>query len=479
MASACDNEVEPSNQMPLLESLSKSKMRGAYPVVAECKQLTLATSISPSPADILAKSTNTFNSFRPAGKKKQRRLYKDLNYTNDYLNVYILFWTKLNRMFSNLSGFYNSNMSVYTMYMIEEVKSQADDVKMGFHLACFTVSPFNYEVDGFLRGKQQTSIWFVFCELGQIEEPRKGKYRLNYDAEDITKAFVMTELEEDVIKSGPDPLFRLEEELQLFDHISTMAEIGYGYTWAETLNLASDYSVHLGHRDRQHPLYNFCKDKPETVFNIDEKGLSTDCKPPNIIAATSYKPQVVTTGKTKTVIGSGNAIGNQVPPYFIFPGRIMVSELLNGASVGVQGKLVKLVDISEMYLKEQLIKHLPARDINQKPLTPSNIQSAFKKSGIYPFDPSVIPDTALAPALSFPMEVVPTAANVTTSTASDLTCPSSSNVNLCNHSNDNTKNGFSVKNVPIGYMTRVVPQHMSSEEETVISVPTALNHKSI
>ncbi|KAJ8304314.1 hypothetical protein KUTeg_017897 [Tegillarca granosa] len=438
----------------------------------------------------------------------------------------------------------------------------------------------------------------------QTKEPRKGKYRLNYDAVDITKALVMvnekgvsveraarscgvpvTTLKDrvrgrvgiDVLKSGPDPLFSLEEESQLFDNISTMTEIGYGYTRAETLNLASDYSVHLGHRDRQHPLilrwlYNFLqrwpdvrvqkphsleavrakctsketvnryfeelekilnkyglKDKPERVFNIDEKGFSTDCKPPNIIAATSYKPQVVTTGKTKTVtvIGSGNAIGNQVPPYFIFPGQRMVSELLNGASVGVQGTVSETswsnTNIFEMYLKEHLIKHLLAHDTNNKvlvlydghkshvamgiidwarkenivlfilpphtsqilqpldvsvfgpfevawrsachshlrdtggniitrydvckiacsvytkTLTPSNIQSAFKKSGIYPFDPSIIPDTALAPALSFPVEIVPTAANVTTSTASDLTCPSSSNVNLCNHSNVNTK----------------------------------------
>ncbi|KAJ8303360.1 LOW QUALITY PROTEIN: hypothetical protein KUTeg_019756 [Tegillarca granosa] len=411
----------------------------------------------------------------------------------------------------------------------------------------------------------------------QIKEPKKGKYRLNYNAEDITKALVMvnekgvsveraarscgvpvTTLKDrvrgrvgiDVIKSGPDPLFSLEEESQLFDHISTMAEIGYGYTRAETLNLASDYSVHLGHRERQHPLslcwlYNFLqrwpdvriqkphsleavrakctskeivnryfeelekilnkyglKDKPERVFNIDEKGLSTDCKPPNIIAATSYKPQVVTTGKTKTVtvIGTGNAIGNQVPPYFIFPGQRMVSKLLKRASVGVQGTVSETgwsnTDIFEMYLKEHLIKNLPARDTNNKvvvlydghkshvamgiidwarkenivlfvlpphtshilqpldvsvfgpfevawhsacyshlrdtggniitrydvckiacsvytkTLTPSNIQSAFKKSGIYPFDPSIIPDTALAPALSFPVEVVPTAENV-------------------------------------------------------------------
>ncbi|KAJ8299918.1 hypothetical protein KUTeg_021437 [Tegillarca granosa] len=360
-------------------------------------------------------------------------------------------------------------------------------------------------------------------EIRLIKEPRKGKNRLNYDAVDVTKALVMvnekgvsveraarscgvpvTTLKDrvrgrvgiDVIKSRPDPLFSLEEESQLFDHINTMAEIGYGYTRAETLNLASDYSVHLGHSNRQHPLSlrwlwpdvrvqkphsleavrAKCTSKKTTnqkVFNIDEKGLSTDCKPPNIIAATSYKPQVVTTGQTKTVtvIGSGNAIGNQVPPYFIFSGQRMVSELLNGASVGVQGTVSETgwsnTDIFEMYLKEHSIKHLPAlawrsachshlRDIGgniitrydvckiacsvyTKTLTPSNIQSAFKKSGIYPFDPSIIPDTALAPALSFPVEVVPTAANVTTSTASDFTCPSSSNVNLCNHSNVNTK----------------------------------------
>jgi hypothetical protein len=31
-------------------------------------------------------------------------------------------------------------------------------------------------------------------------------------------------------------------------------------------------------------------------------------------------------------------------------------------------------------------------------LTPENIQSAFRKTGVYPFDPSVIPEEKLAPA---------------------------------------------------------------------------------
>lgn len=62
--------------------------------------------------------------------------------------------------------------------------------------------------------------------------------------------------------------------------------------------------------------YNL-KDKPSHIYSIDVKGL----KPPEIIAGAQYKAQVVTTGRSKTVIviGGGNALGHQVPPFFYFP----------------------------------------------------------------------------------------------------------------------------------------------------------------
>ena len=37
-----------------------------------------------------------------------------------------------------------------------------------------------------------------------------------------------------------------------------------------------------------------------------------------------------------TVTGCGNAIGTQIPPYFIFQGKRLTSELLQGATTGTQ-----------------------------------------------------------------------------------------------------------------------------------------------
>jgi hypothetical protein len=37
-------------------------------------------------------------------------------------------------------------------------------------------------------------------------------------------------------------------------------------------------------------------------------------------------------------------------------------------------------------------------------MNPTNIQTAFRRCGIYPFDVSVIPDELLAPSLTFPVD---------------------------------------------------------------------------
>ena len=124
-----------------------------------------------------------------------------------------------------------------------------------------------------------------------------------------------------------------------------MAEIGYGYYRQETINIASDFAHHLGLCDKSHRLslqwlYNFLgrwpelkvkkprrpgdcstrsatrpvidayftelgkildkynlKDKPNRIFNIDEKGLSTEHKPPRIVSGSHFKAQAITGGK--------------------------------------------------------------------------------------------------------------------------------------------------------------------------------------
>jgi hypothetical protein len=58
----------------------------------------------------------------------------------------------------------------------------------------------------------------------------------------------------ETVKSGPPPLFSQEQEALLAGHLKTMDEVGYGYSRHETINLATDYAIQLGLRDREHPL---------------------------------------------------------------------------------------------------------------------------------------------------------------------------------------------------------------------------------
>ena len=80
-------------------------------------------------------------------------------------------------------------------------------------------------------------------------------------------------------------------------------------------------------------MYNL-KDKPEFIFNVDEKGINTGrSKPPSIVTS-DEKAQVVTSERAQTVIvlRCGSASGTFIPPYIVFPGKRLLPELLEGAT---------------------------------------------------------------------------------------------------------------------------------------------------
>ena len=56
---------------------------------------------------------------------------------------------------------------------------------------------------------------------------------------------------------------------------------------------------------------------------MDEKGLSTTHKAPQVVASVGTKPPAVTSSfhVLITVLGCDNALGYQVPPYFVFLAR--------------------------------------------------------------------------------------------------------------------------------------------------------------
>ncbi|XP_062566908.1 uncharacterized protein LOC134229216 [Saccostrea cucullata] len=221
-------------------------------------------------------------------------------------------------------------------------------------------------------------------------------------------------------KSGPDPLFSEEEEARLVKHIQQISAVGYGYTRVEVMNLGTEYAIALGKRDREHPLslqwlnsfidrwpdlkvrrpktiselrakatsresiekyfkelesildkYDL-RDKPECIYNVDEKGIQHNHSPPYIVASSDSVPSVITAEKssTVTILGCGNALGYQIPPFFVFPGARMRRELMEGCSVGAEGTVSKTgwsnSEIFTTYLQNHFVRFAKGRVTDQK-----------------------------------------------------------------------------------------------------------------
>jgi DDE superfamily endonuclease/helix-turn-helix, Psq domain len=225
----------------------------------------------------------------------------------------------------------------------------------------------------------------------------------------------------DTVTTGKPPLFSMFEEARLVSHIKTMAGYGYGYTRQECVNLAMDLAVQLGKRGRQEQLslkwmrgllkrwpelrvlkprgleYSRARmaseltvstyfqnlqlcleehslaDKPHLIFNIDEKGITTEHKPPSIIGSASHCPPAVTSGRGKTVtlLGCISASGTSLPPFFVFPGKRMNERLLEGKSPGADGTVSETGwsnhAIFRHYIQNHFVKFIPGRG-NQKVL---------------------------------------------------------------------------------------------------------------
>ena len=116
------------------------------------------------------------------------------------------------------------------------------------------------------------------------------------------------------------------------------------------------------------------KNSPERIYNIDEKGLKLNYSPPKIVAgvgSSDAPPPAVTPGKgeTVTVIGCGNALGQQKPPFFIFPGQGMRQELLAGATPGTDETVSPTrwsnMEIFQYYLTSHFPKYAHCKSESQ------------------------------------------------------------------------------------------------------------------
>lgn len=210
-------------------------------------------------------------------------------------------------------------------------------------------------------------------------------------------------------KGGPERIFTFEEEKNLVDHIMYMANIGYGYSVIDIRCMAADYGRSLGKTIRAKGelspdwFYAFMNrwdqlkavkpqklglqraktaskealnsyfeelgniiftnqlvDAPERIWNIDESGFSTEHSPPKIVCAKDTKAQAVTSARSKnvTIVGGINALGNHVPPFYIFPGKRWNDSFLDGAVAGSVGRMSESGWINRGIFEEYVIDHL-------------------------------------------------------------------------------------------------------------------------
>ena len=197
---------------------------------------------------------------------------------------------------------------------------------------------------------------------------------------------VLGRVDPETTSSGPSLELSQEEEAIFVEHLKSMAVLGYGYTSSEVVSMASNYAFNLSRRDEGHPfstkwfrcfmkrwpelhvtkprsLSNYrakatsetvvndyferldgvltkydLKLKPQCIYNVDEKGIQTEHSPPYLISADNSKPGITSSrSATTTILGCGNALGNMMPPFYIFKGKRLNSDLLNGSSAGSQG----------------------------------------------------------------------------------------------------------------------------------------------
>ncbi|XP_045213286.2 uncharacterized protein LOC123564072 [Mercenaria mercenaria] len=104
-------------------------------------------------------------------------------------------------------------------------------------------------------------------------------------------------------------------------------------------------------------------DKPHLIYNFDEKGIQTEHRPPKVLSVGETVPAISSARSSiTTLLGCGNALGTQIPPYFIFKGQRMYDELLAGSSHGASGTITESgwsnTQVFLKYLDEHFLKFM-------------------------------------------------------------------------------------------------------------------------
>ena len=113
--------------------------------------------------------------------------------------------------------------------------------------------------------------------------------------------------------------------------------------------------------------------KPQHLYYVDENGLKTEHAPPYIVGCKTIPTPAVTSYRSflTIVIGCGNALRTQTPPYFVFQGQSMRQDLMANCSTGADGSVTKSwwsnSEAFQTYLNDHFLKYVHGRD-KDKPI---------------------------------------------------------------------------------------------------------------
>lgn len=128
---------------------------------------------------------------------------------------------------------------------------------------------------------------------------------------------------------------------------------------------------------------------PESIFNLDETGLSTSHKPRKVLAETGkrHASQVVSAdrGENVTLCAIINALGNSVPPCLVFPRKRFQPGMLLGApsgSLGLSNPSGWMTATLFMEVLKHFVKHTRCSPLNKVLLLLDNHESHLSLDAI-------------------------------------------------------------------------------------------------
>ncbi|KAJ8028012.1 Pogo transposable element with KRAB domain [Holothuria leucospilota] len=223
----------------------------------------------------------------------------------------------------------------------------------------------------------------------------------------------------DTPMTGKASLIPEQHERQLKDHIIHLAKIGFPLSHSGVLKLANNTAVFLNLRketDKPLSVHWFrrfmrrwpdlqlvrpqklgmrraaatsekavssyfkeleeifnkydLKEKPHLIYNIDETGFQYEHEPQLVVAKRGQKVNNIVTdrGDITTVLAAGNAIGQAIPPYFIFKGQRLSSDLKTGTLPGSGFRMTRSGwsngEVFMDYIQNHITKYMPSRSDN-------------------------------------------------------------------------------------------------------------------